>query len=151
MDMDMSQATTAATTSMSMSEMSMIFFSSTTTSLYSAMWTPSSIGAYAGTCIFLILLAVVFRGLLAVRAWREEAWMDAEFNRRYVTVAGKLPKSERISQDSDAKRMILSENGAEEDVMIVKKKGASKRPWRFTVDPVRAAMDTLIIGVGYLL
>lgn len=131
--------------------MSMTFFSSTTTPLYSSMWTPSSIGAYAGTCIFLILLAVVFRCLLAVRSWREEAWMDAEFNRRYVTVAGKSPKSERVSQDSDAKRMVLSENGVEEDVMIVKKRGASKRPWRFSVDPVRAVMDTVVIGVGYLL
>ena len=77
--------------------------------------------------------------------------MDAEFNRRYVTVAGKVPKSERVSQDSDAKRMVLSENGVEEDVMIVKKRGASTRPWRFSVDPVRAVMDTVVIGVGYLL
>jgi len=77
--------------------------------------------------------------------------MDAEFNRRYVTVAGKLPKSERISQDSDTKRMVLSENGVEEDVMVVKKKSMGARPWRFSVDPVRAAMDTVTIGVGYLL
>jgi len=115
------------------------------------MWTPASIGAYAGTCIFLILLAVLFRGLLAVRSWREEAWMDAEFKRRYVTVAGKLPKSERVSQDSDAKRMVLSENGVEEDVMMVTKKGSTKRPWRFSVDPLRAVMDTVVVGVGYLL
>jgi len=77
--------------------------------------------------------------------------MDAEFNRRYVTVAGKLPKSERISSDSDSKRMILTENGVEEDVMVVKKRSMGIRPWRITVDPVRAAMDTVIAGVGYLL
>merc|ERR1711964_597140 len=115
------------------------------------MWTPNSPGAYAGTCIFLVLLAVIFRSLLAVKAWKERAWLDAEFNRRYVTVAGKLPKSERISQDSDSKRMVLSENGVEEDVMVVKKRGMGVRPWRITTDPVRAVMDTVIVGVGYLL
>lgn len=77
--------------------------------------------------------------------------MDAEFKRRYVTVAGKQPKSERISQDSDTKRMVLSENGVEEDVMVVKKRGLDARPWRFSVDPIRAILDTCIAGTGYLL
>jgi len=142
---------TATATMMDMSMMSMTFFSATSTSLYSAMWTPTTVGAYAGTCIFLIMLAVIFRGLLAVKAWKETAWMDAEFKRRYVTVAGKGPKSERISQDSDSKRMILSENGVEEDVMVVTKKGVEARPWRFSTDPIRAVIDTIIVGVGYLL
>ena len=104
-----------------------------------------------GTCIFLILLSGGFRGLLAVKAWKETAWLDAEFNRRYVTVAGKLPKSERIMSDSDSKRMILTENGVEEDVMVVKKRSMGIRPWRITTDPVRACMDTVLAGVGYLL
>lgn len=129
----------------------MTFFTSSMTPLYSAMWTPENIGQYAGTCIFIIILATVFRALLAAKAWKETAWMDAEFNRRYVTVAGKLPKSERISQDSDSKRMILTENGVEEDVMVVKKRSLGVRPWRLTVDPLRAAIDTVIAGVGYLL
>ena len=154
-EMDMSGmdmgTTSAASTSMSMSMMSMTFFTSSSTPLYSTMWTPNSPGAYAGTCIFLVLLAVIFRSLLAVKAWKERAWLDAEFNRRYVTVAGKLPKSERISQDSDSKRMVLSENGVEEDVMVVKKRSMGVRPWRITTDPVRAVMDTVIVGVGYLL
>jgi len=89
--------------------------------------------------------------LLAVKAWKEAAWMDAEFKRRYVTVAGKSPKSERIWQDSDSKRMILSENGVEEDVMVVSKKCVEARPWRFSTDPFRALIDTIIVGVGYLL
>jgi hypothetical protein len=110
-----------------------------------------NIGQYAGTCIFLIILATIFRALLAVKAWKEAAWIDAEFNRRYVTVAGKQPKAERISSDSDSKRMILSENGVEEDVIVVKKRSMGVRPWRITTDPVRAVMDTIIAGVGYLL
>ncbi|KAK6586368.1 hypothetical protein PZA11_001425 [Diplocarpon coronariae] len=147
MDMDMD----SNSTSMSASMMSMTFFTSSKTSLYSALWTPSSPGEYAGTCIFLILLAVIFRSLLAVKQWKETAWMDAEFNRRYVTVAGKQPKSERISQDADTKRMTLTENGVEEDVMVVKKRSMGIRPWRITTDPVRAFLDTVIAGVGYLL
>lgn len=153
--MDMSSGTnttTAAVSSMmSMSGMSMTFFTSSMTPLYSSMWTPENIGQYAGTCIFIIILATIFRALLAVRAWKEIAWMDAEFKRRYVTVADRQPKSERISQDSDSKRMILTENGVEEEVMVVRKKNAEARPWRLSVDPLRAVMDTVIAGVGYLL
>jgi len=149
--MDTGTTTTATTTTMDMSMMSMTFFTSYMTPLYSAMWTPTTVGSYAGTCIFIIILATIFRALLAVKAWKETAWMNAEFNRRYVTVAGKQPKSERISSDSDSKRMTLSENGVEEDVFVVKKRDMDTRPWRITVDPVRAAMDTVIAGVGYLL
>ncbi|KAH8791845.1 Ctr copper transporter [Hyaloscypha finlandica] len=142
---------TMTNTTTSMSMLSMGFFISTTTPLYSATWSPTSAGQYAATCIFLVILATIFRGLLAMKAWKETAWLDAEFNRRYVTVAGKLPKSERIASDSDSKRMILTENGVEEDVMVVKKRSMGIRPWRITTDPLRAAMDTVIAGVGYLL
>jgi hypothetical protein len=147
--MDMSTMTN--TTVMSMSMMSMTFFTSTMTPIYSAMWSPTSTGQYAGTCIFLIILAIIFRALLAMKAWKETAWLDAEFNRRYVTVAGTLPKAERIASDSNSKRMILTENGVEEDVMVVKKRSMDIRPWRITTDPIRAAMDTTLAGVAYLL
>lgn len=146
-----SSTTTGHDDMMSMSEMAMTFFTSYATPLYSDFWTPATIGGYAGTCIFIIMLATIFRALLAVKAWQETAWMDKEFNRRYVAVAGKLPKSEQIAQDSDSKRMILTENGVEEEVMVIKKRGVEARPWRLTVDPLRAAMDTVIAGVGYLL
>lgn len=137
------------TDTMTASMMEMVFFSSTTTPIYSSMWAPKTIGAYAGTCIFLILLAVILRALLAAKSWKEATWLDAEFNRRYVTVADKLSKAERLS--SDSKRMILSENGVEEEVMVVKKAGMSVQPWRISIDPVRAVIDTVIAGVGYLL
>jgi hypothetical protein len=61
------------------------------------------------------------------------------------------PKAERIASDSDSKRMILTENGVEEDVMVVKKRSMGIRPWRLTTDPLRAIMDTVIAGVAYLL
>jgi len=86
-----------------------------------------------------------------VKTWKETAWLDAEFNRRYVVVAGKQPKAERIAYDPDAKNMILTENGIEENVMVVKKRSMGIRPWRITTDPLRAVLDTTIAGVGYLL
>ncbi len=147
----MSTGTSGSSSMMSMSSMSMTFFTSSTTPLYSIMWQPTTTAGYAGTCIFLVLLATLFRGLLAIKGWKETAWLDAEFNRRYVVVAGKQSKAERISQDSDSKRMILTENGVEEEVMVVKKRSSGVRPWRITTDPIRAVMDTVIAGVAYLL
>ncbi|KAH8601430.1 Ctr copper transporter [Bisporella sp. PMI_857] len=148
----MDETTTSSTTAaMSMSEMSMTFFSSTTTPLYATTWTPATIGAYAGTCVFLVFLAVIFRSLLALKSLQEARWLDKEFKRRYVVVAGKQPKSERISEESSSRRMVLTENGVEEEVMVVQKRGEMRRPWRFSVDPLRAVIDTIVVGVGYLL
>ncbi|KAL2161281.1 hypothetical protein VTH06DRAFT_8501 [Thermothelomyces fergusii] len=134
---------------------STVFQNSMTAPLFSAAWTPGSTGAYAGTCIFLIALAALLRGLVALRSWQERRWLDAELGRRYVVVNGKAPLAERLSRDSLAKNMtmVLSENGVEENVVVVHNRAAADRPrpWRLTVDPVRALMDTVIVGVGYLL
>ncbi|KAK5994965.1 hypothetical protein PT974_03354 [Cladobotryum mycophilum] len=121
--------------------------------LYANSWTPHSPGAYAGTCIFLVVLAVLARLLVTLKTRQEARWLDRDMQRRYVVVGGKEPAAERLSRDSDAKQltMTLGENGAEERVVIVAKKGEMARPWRFSVDPVRALMDTTIVGVGYLL
>ncbi|KAI1079573.1 Ctr copper transporter family-domain-containing protein [Whalleya microplaca] len=121
------------------------------TSLYSESWTPSSAGQYAGVIIFLIVLGVIFRLLLAGKAFAEARWLDAEMKRRYVVVQGKLPVSEQVSRDSLSKNMTLTENGVEEDVMVVQKKKDHPRPFRLSVDPLRALLDTVIAGVGYLL
>ncbi len=147
MDMDMDGMGSNSSNSSMMS----VFFTATDTPLYSTSWTPGSTGAYAGTCIFIIVLATIFRFLLAFKARAESRWIDAELERRYVVVAGKPALAQQISQDSASKRMVLSENGIEEDVMVLKKRHTHVRPWRLTVDPVRAVLDTVIAGVGYLL
>ena len=54
-------------TPMSTANMPMTFFTSTTTPLYTSAWTPKTPAQYAMTCLFLVLLCVVFRGLLAAR------------------------------------------------------------------------------------
>jgi hypothetical protein len=132
-----------------MSMMSMTFFTSQMTPLYSATWVPSTTGEYAGMCIFLIFLAIVFRVLLALKARQETAWLDAELNRRYISVAGRLPPPERAQQER--KKIILTEGGVEEEVLVVRRKSGAVQPWRITTDPLRAVMDTVIAGVGYLL
>ncbi|KAI0201759.1 Ctr copper transporter [Astrocystis sublimbata] len=119
--------------------------------LYSADWTPKTVGAYAGTIIFLIFLSAFFRVLLAGKALLEARWLDAEMKRRYVVVQGKLPTSEQLSRDDLSKRVTLTENGVEEDVFVVQRTKQIQRPFRLSVDPLRAALDTFITGVGYLL
>lgn len=137
--------------SSSSSSMNMVFQTDTATPLYSSAWTPSSSGAYAGTCIFLIVLAIIGRLLLAYKAVLEVRWLDQDAKRRYVAANGKIPFAERISVSPDSSQMTLSANGVEENVIVVERKRSATRPWRFSVDPVRAALDTVLVGIGYLL
>ncbi|KAI0522270.1 Ctr copper transporter [Xylaria bambusicola] len=146
-DMDMGSSSSSHSSGGHMS----VFNNNLMTALYSDEWTPSTPGAYAGTIIFLIFLAVVFRFLLAGKAVAEARWLDAEMKRRYVVVQGKLPVSEQISRDDLSKRVTLTENGVEENVFVVQRREQIHRPFRLSVDPLRAAFDTVITGVGYLL
>ncbi|VUC32323.1 unnamed protein product [Clonostachys rosea] len=138
-------------TTSSSSHMMMTFQTDSSTPLYSNLWTPTSGGAYAGTCIFLVILAIVARLLVAFKSSQETRWANQAAERRYIAVNGKEPLAERITRDRDAKQVVISENGVEENVFVVEKKTHEARPWRFSVDPVRAALDTVIVGVGYLL
>lgn len=149
MDMPGSSSSGSSTSQMVMQS---VFQNIQSTPLYSETWTPTSTGAYAGTCIFLIFLAALMRALLAGKNYLEAKWLDRELNRRYVVVnGGKLPLAQRLSQDSTSKHAVLSENGVEEDVVVVGRKKVLARPWRVSVDPLRALVDTIIAGVGYLL
>lgn len=141
----------SSSSSMSGGGHSTIFQSSIAATLFSNDWTTSSAGAYAGTCIFLIVLAIIARLLVALKATLEARWQSQAAKRRFVAVNGKTPLAERISQDRESKQMILSENGVEENVYVVEQKANQARPWRFSVDPVRAVLDTVIVGIGYLL
>ncbi|OLN97235.1 hypothetical protein CCHL11_07726 [Colletotrichum chlorophyti] len=136
--------------SMSMMMMA-IFQTNMRTPLYSEAWTPNSIGTYAATCIFLIFLAFALRSMVALKSIQEKRWLDKDFKRRYVKVNGKLGMAGQMSSDSMAKQMVLSENGVEENVTVVQQQHGIWRPWRFSVDPIRALIDTAIAGVGYLL
>ncbi|KAK3938585.1 Ctr copper transporter family-domain-containing protein [Diplogelasinospora grovesii] len=57
---------------MGMSDMAMTFFNSLTTPLFVSSWEPTTAGAYAATCLFLIFLGVLGRLLIAIKPVLEE-------------------------------------------------------------------------------
>jgi copper transporter 1 len=136
---------------MDASEMTMAFFNSQTTALFSKGWVPAGKGGYAGTCIFLIILAIVYRSLFAAKNILEARWADKAWNRRYIVVNEQQPFSERAKTDADLKTGVLTANGVEESVKIVHRPVRQIPPWRFSVDLPRAAFSTVIAGLGYLL
>lgn len=119
------------------------------TSLYSSVWSPISNDDYARTCFFLIVLGALARCLIAVKAVLERRWIDAELNSRYIVV--KTNPENGIGSNSQPDKAVLSENGIEKDVIVVRRHMNSARPWRITIDGPRAAIDTLIAGVLYLM
>lgn len=109
---------------MGMDSMKMTFFTSTSTPLYSDAWTPASTGAYAGTCIFLIALAVLFRGIIALRCNFLTIW--ARWSRlRHGGILEYEHEDEYVKQ--------------------------KRRPWRINEAAARAVLDTTLAGVSYLL
>ncbi|KAJ9612457.1 hypothetical protein H2200_004054 [Cladophialophora chaetospira] len=146
--MDMSSSNSDSMSSMSMP---MVFTTSHHTPLYGNGWTPSSGGGYAGTCIFLVILAIFLRLLFAGKAILEQKWSIAARDRRYVRVQGRTTEAGRIDQDPDAKDgALITVNGVEENVKVVQAR-MGFTPFRLSVDVPRAALTTLIAAVAYLL
>lgn len=132
--------------------MAMFFTANTHASLYSESWTPSNVGAYVGTCIFLILLAMTLRSLFAAKAMLEQRWAAQARDRKLVLVKGQQPPSEQIESDPYAKvGSFVGPNGVEERVKYVQADGSKFLPFRLSVDLPRAALVTVITGVSYLL
>ncbi|KAL7798859.1 Ctr copper transporter family domain-containing protein [Trichoderma afarasin] len=107
---------------MTMDSMATTFFTGTNTALFSSSWIPQTAGQYAGTCIFLIAFATIFRALLAIRVNFPQVVDAIECRRRH----GRIP-----SHLADSKTTI--------------------RPWRANEAVRLAFMDLILAGVGYLL
>ncbi|KAJ6104056.1 Mitochondria protein Fmp29 [Penicillium sp. IBT 18751x] len=150
MSMTMSMASSTATSSMSgmsnmsgmsdssmtmyMSEMIMTFFTSFKTPLFSEDWTPTSKGQYAGTCIFLIVLAVILRLLIAIRPVLEgRLWTDGL---QHATIDGK--------PDTQTKHM----SGVQ---LSMQELGNRWSRWRVNPAAGRATYEMVVAGVAYLL
>lgn len=116
MSMDSSNMT------MSMESMAMVFFTSTTTPLWSSAFTPKTMGQYAGTCIFLIAFAVVFRILLVLR-----------FNLHKVVALVKQRRNGGLLPPDTTETK------------------ATPRPWRANEALISGTLDAVIAGVSYLL
>ncbi|PMD37426.1 hypothetical protein L207DRAFT_432068 [Hyaloscypha variabilis F] len=102
--------------------MAMTFFTATDTPLYSMSWMPMSTGQYAGTCIFLIAFAAIFRALLAVRVNLFEVLAVVKHRRR-----------------------------AELMDPYAKPTSSNTRPWRANEAVMLGCMDVVLAGIGYLL
>ncbi|PVH97957.1 Ctr copper transporter-like protein [Periconia macrospinosa] len=148
MDMGMDMGSGSSHSGMSMA---MSFFTATDTQLYSEAWTPKSAGAYAGTCIFLILLAITLRALFTAKAFLDAKAMEAALKRRYVVVADQQSAGDKAFNDASSMTGILTTNGMQENVRIVSAPVKHIQPFRFSVDLPRAAIMTVAAGVGYLL
>ncbi|KKA26725.1 hypothetical protein TD95_004994 [Thielaviopsis punctulata] len=144
-------SSTTTTTTMSSSMMNMVFFNAHTTPLFSDSFSPSTRGQYAGVCIFIIVLAIVGRMLVAGKARLEARWEDQARKRMYVTVAGQQGLAESIAKNNSSRDLVISENGVEQNVKVLERQGPIVQPFRMSVDPVRALIDMVIAGVGYLL
>lgn len=137
--------------------MSMVFTSDHSIPLFSAQWTPTTTGGYAGTCLFLIALAIISRLLAAWRHTLETKWHDRAVQRRYIVLAGQGSTADRERQlDASAQRSdeaTLTTRGMDEKVRVVRTPRSSVQatPWRISTDLPRAGVFTLQAGVGYLL
>ncbi|EKV09913.1 Ctr copper transporter, putative [Penicillium digitatum] len=152
MDMSSSSASDGMSSSMGSMSMTMVFHNTHDTPLFSNGWTPSSSGSFAGTCIFLIILAIIDRCLIAFKATMERHWLATHLHRRYVTVAGKSTEAGKIDADPDAKfASLVTAQGVEESVKVVQNITRGPIPWRFSVDLPRAVLFLFIVGISYLL
>ena len=137
---------------------SMIFSTSHKTPLYSGDWIPTSGGAYAGTCIFLVVLAILSRCIQAYSTILETRWRDKASKRRYIVVAGET-EAEREKQlgfrDASEKNdeATLTVRGLDERVRVLSspRRKCQTQPWRLSTDLPRASIFTVLSGVKYLL
>jgi len=141
--------------SMSMpTTMPMTFFASTTTPLYTAAWEPKTSSQYALTCLFLLLLCVVFRALLAARC-------NLQVVLSTLGRLGRRPAAERASScctELDEEGDVDGDGDPREEKNQLRnrahREGSKKRTCgggRAGEILLRALLDTLLAVVSYLL
>ncbi|KAI8962999.1 Ctr copper transporter family-domain-containing protein [Daldinia sp. FL1419] len=134
MGMDMGDGSSMMMTS---AEMAMVFFQSVTTPLYSTAWTPKGQSSYAGTCIFIIVLALLHRVLIALRSIIFDS--NPGLHRHNKVMA---------SSDSD------TYPGSRTDLEVVGSQFRTQwnsHPFRVATETCRALLEVVIGGIGYLL
>ena len=171
--MDMPMSTAMSTMEMPASQMQMVFFTSRTTPLLSAAWSPATTGQYAGTCIFLVALAVAFRALLAFKSVQERRWAArvrrrpaaaaAVEKRRDVAAATSVDDEAAERKEARAGLVSRATSASASSSSSTGNAGAAHRqppsqdrlaplqPWRLSVDLPRACLVLVLVGVGYLL
>ncbi|KAI0601003.1 Ctr copper transporter family-domain-containing protein [Biscogniauxia sp. FL1348] len=134
--MDMSSSSSSSSsTMMTSADMAMVFFQRVTTPLYSLAWTPTSEGSYAGTCIFLIMLGVAHRILIAFRS--ALLYSKSEL--------GQVVSKEPFINDDAYYR------NSPESVGNRLRSHWIGHPFRVATETTRAVLEVIISGAGYLL
>ncbi|KAG4272632.1 hypothetical protein FPRO04_10374 [Fusarium proliferatum] len=106
---------------MDMEQMNMVFFTSTTTLLWTKSFAPETTGQYSGVCIFLIAFASILRMLLALRV-------------NFYSIRDGLRRRR-------TKGLLVASRASD----------IENRPWRANEAMMLGAIDVLIAGVSYLL
>jgi len=83
------------------------------------------------------MLAAAFRLLVGLKSLLEKHTVDFESKRQYILNVRKRPSN--------------ACKGGEEGIVVVRRNVKRTRSWQMTIDGPRAAIDTLIIGILYLL
>lgn len=138
----------------SMAPMAMTFFLSANTPLFFPSWTPSDTWGHAATCIFLVLLAVIMRILLASKpileaaVWRPQRGADAH---------EMLPSDDCCDEDPDRTKeqqyLIQSREelgGGALRRVLREVKSRSHGP-RLASRGLRALFEMTLAVIGYLL
>lgn len=127
--------------------MAKVFFQSATTPLLFDFWKPRNAGEYAGTCIFVVVLATVTRLLFAIRSTPEHT--DSERPRRHQGHRYQL-------QPRQAPEQVQEENGDETASSMKENywdwKNDSRLASRRILSRLAcAASETVLAGLGYLM
>ncbi|KAI0471699.1 Ctr copper transporter family-domain-containing protein [Xylariaceae sp. FL0804] len=136
-----------STIMMSSSEMAMVFFQAVTTPLFSMSFTPAGKGSYAGTCVFLVVLALAHRFLMAAR----HVFFDSR--RRMALSAARHHQAARMHNDLKDVPSLNSDDGsaAPEALAAHVRNEVRGHPFAVATETVRALFEVVIGGVGYLL
>lgn len=90
--------------------------------------------------------------MFAFKALCESRWSAQARNRRFVLVKGKSSEAGKIDADPDSlKGSLITVNGVEENVKVVRSDARGVAPFRLLVDVPRAVITMAIAGVAYLL
>lgn len=129
------------------------FIDSHSTPLYSGQWTPASAGSYAATCIFLIVLAVTGRCLVAFKSVLEQRWKAALLSRQRGALDAKSTEDgglERTGLGAKMGTVSTAQHIGENDATD-RKMSDNPAPFQLMVDLSRALLFTVITGVSFLL
>ncbi|KAK7204919.1 Ctr copper transporter family-domain-containing protein [Myxozyma melibiosi] len=150
MDMDMSTTTSSmdmSSTSSSMDMTSMSFHANSQDFLLATGWTPSNRGQYVGACIFLIVLAVIYRATHVIKH-RTERYLVARARVNAVPAASP-------PEDSDLEKYVAASGAstsAEQRRQVPRPFDFTHaRPWRVSIDVPLSVIQFFLSAISYLL